>query len=377
MTSEDSGSLDSTQDLLENAPCGYLSTLMDGTIVSANQTFRAWIGATSRELGRFQDLLAPGSRIYHETHLSPMLQMQGFAREIALEIVRFDGSRMPALINSLVRRDSTGAPARIRTVVFDATERRLYESELITAQQREHEVALELQRSLLAGDLPSVANLQLDVAYRASVFGQEAGGDWYDAFWLVEGETVALVVGDIVGRGIGAAAAMGQLRSAVRALALTGLDPSSLLEALDRYARRHQVGQMATVVYAEFTVQTGNVRYACAGHPPPLIVSAGGASRFAWNARSVPLDAAPSPRPRGQDVFELQPGDTLLLYTDGLIEHRAAPIAKGMAQLAERASELRDRPIAELTGSIVDGLRNEDQPDDVCLLAARLLRSPA
>lgn len=103
-------------------------------------------------------------------------------------------------------------------------------------RRQEQEIAQQLQRSLLSGVLPSGPRLEVDFAYRPAVKGLEVGGDWYDAFWLDEGETAALVVGDVVGRGIEAAASMGGLRSAVRALASTGLAPGELLA--DGFRRR-------------------------------------------------------------------------------------------------------------------------------------------
>jgi len=363
---------DGTEALFEDAPCGYLTTRSDGTIVRVNRTFERWTGHGRAELAgrRFQDLLSPGGRIYHDTHYAPLLQMQGTVREIAVEIVRGDGSRLPALVNSVLVRDADGSD-HIRTTVFDATDRRRYEQELLRAQQREHEIAQELQRSLLAGDLPQTPELVLDVAYRPAERGLEVGGDWYDAFWLREGETVGLVVGDVVGRGIRAAATMGQLRSAVRALAATGLGPAALLEALDAYAGRHKVGQMATVVYAELDLPTGRLRYACAGHPPPVIDAPGAEPKFLWEGRSAPLDVAidgPGERPEGGRV--LAPGTLLLLYTDGLVERRADTLAEGMARLLERLDERGSGP--GLADALVDALHDAEHADDVCLLAVRV-----
>ena len=254
---------ESAEDLFETAPCGYLTTALDGTILRVNRTFEELTGHRRDELlgrRRFQDLLSPGGRIYHETHYAPLLHMQGSVREIAVEVVRADGSRLPALVNSVLRHDREGQPGAIRTTVFDATERRRYERELVEARRREQEVALELQRSLLAGTLLEGEGFELGVAYVPADRGLEIGGDWYDAFWLEPGERVGLVVGDVVGRGLTAAATMGQLRSAVRALASTGFEPGALLEALSEFSRRHAVGQMATVAYAEVDVRQGCMR---------------------------------------------------------------------------------------------------------------------
>ena len=370
MTSE--ASLEETaEDLFENAPCGYLSMRLDGTLVRVNHTFESLTGLSREELiGRrhFQDLLSAGGRIYYETHYAPLLQMQGWVREIAVEIVRADGSRLPALINSVLCRDTDGQPQAVRTVVFEATDRRRYEQELLIARRREQKIAQQLQRSMLSGDLPEAPGLKLEFVYRPAVSGLEIGGDWYDAFWLDDGETIGLVVGDVVGRGIDAAATMGQLRSAVRALASNDLPPGPLLDALDAYARRHGVGRMSTLVYARLGIATGRLRYACAGHPPPLLTAPGEKPRFAWGGRSLPLDAAHSPSGARPDAELLvPPGGALVMYTDGLVERPSRPLTEGMAALRDLVAQ--HGPAA---GTAVRALHEAERADDVCVLTASL-----
>ncbi len=366
---------ESADDLFETAPCGYLTTALDGSILRVNRTFEELTGRKRDELlgTRFQDLLTPGGQIYHETHYAPLLRMQGSVREIAIEIVRSDGSNVPAFVNAVVRHDNAGQPRVIRMTVFDATDRRRYEQELLKARRREHEVALELQRGLLAGALREGEGIEVGVAYRPAERGLEVGGDWYDAFWLEEGETLAIVVGDVVGRGLGAAATMGQLRSALRALASTGFEPGPLLEALSEFARRHSVGQMATVAYAELDVRLGCMRYACAGHPPPAIVEPGGAAWFASDGRSPPLDAHNFWSVRPEGTCQLSAEATVVLYTDGLIERRNRPVQAGLDELLAKLDRLRD----QASDTVASSLANEatgttSQPDDVCVLALRL-----
>jgi PAS domain S-box-containing protein len=133
---------ESAEDLYENAPCGYLSALPDGTIVKLNQTFLAWTGYRRDDLvgrKRFQDLLTAGGRIYHETHYAPLLRMQGWVREIAVDIVCADGRRLPALINTVLKNDTAGQPLLARTTVFNATDRREYERELLRQRRRAEE----------------------------------------------------------------------------------------------------------------------------------------------------------------------------------------------------------------------------------------------
>ena len=361
-------------ELFEDAPCGYVVALPDGTITRANRTLHALLGLDPGALTgrRFQALLTVGAQIYHETHYAPLLAMADWAREIAVDLVRADGATVPVLLTSRLLRDGDGRPREVRTVVFEASDRRRYERELVHARDREHAIAAELQRALLGGALPEDDALDLGVTYLPAVAGLEVGGDWYDAFWLGP-RRVGVVVGDVVGRGIGAGTTMGQLRSAVRALASTGLAPGPLLEALDGYARRHGVGQMTTLAYAEVDLATGAVAWACAGHLPPAVVPGPGArAAYAWDGRSAPLDATWEPEPRPDGRLTLAPGGLLVLFTDGLVERVDRPLEDGLARLLEEIGRHGARPAAELaeavTHAALDGRRTTD---DACLLALR------
>jgi PAS domain S-box-containing protein len=131
-------------ELYEQAPCAYLSTLQDGTIIRGNETFFAWIGARAEEIvgkRRFQALLTVGSRIYYETHYAPLLQMQGFVNEIALEVRRADGAVRPIVASARQLRGSDSVPTINRVALFDSTDRRRYEQELLHARKRAEEAA--------------------------------------------------------------------------------------------------------------------------------------------------------------------------------------------------------------------------------------------
>ena len=371
MTEDDALLEESAEDLFEDAPCGYLTCGVDGTILRVNRTFERWTGHDRASLvgRRFRDLLAPAGRIYHETHYVPLLEMQGAVREIALDIVRADGSRLAALVNSPRQPAAAGRPRGVRTTIFDATDRRAYEQELLRARRREQEIAQLLQRSLLSGAPPASDAVCVEVFYRPAHAGHEVGGDWHDAFWLDDEQTTGLVVGDVVGRGIEAAAAMGQLRSAIRALASTGLAPGALLDALDRFVARHRVGRMATVVYAQLDVTTGELRYACAGHPPPVLLAPADPPRLLWDGRSVPLDSVARHGPRRQGTAQLARGSTLLLYTDGLVERRAQSLDIGLEHLLAEAARHQGEDVAGMLSSVVRAM-NDDHGDDLCVLAA-------
>ena len=362
------------QALYDHAPCGYVVTDLRGKLVQVNQTFAELSGYRREELVgqvRLAELFTRGGRIYYETHYAPLLIMQGSVQAIALELLRADGAAVPILVNSVMHRDPGGNPRAIFTTVFDATDRRSYEGELLAARRRERDIAHYLQRSMLSGQLPTGAGFELAFRYDPAEDGLEIGGDWYDAFWLAE-RVIGLVVGDVVGRGIEAAAAMGQLRSAVRALAATGLGPSELLSALDVYAHRHSVGETATVIYAQLDVATGELRFACAGHPPPVLLEAAGEARLLWQGRSRPLwvDERAQARPEAQ--CKIGAGDTIVLYTDGLIEDRARPGEDGLARLLDAMGERGAEPLQNLVETLTDALVYRSHADDVCVLAARL-----
>ena len=673
---------ESAEDLYENAPCGYLSALPDGKIVRVNQTFLTWTGyARDDVIGRrFQDMLTPGGRIYHETHYAPLLRMQGEVREIAVEIECAGGRRLPALINSVLRSDDAGRPVVTRTTVFNASDRKQYERELVSARERERvarerterlqrltaalaaslepaeiavavcselrlddadgvafalidsdeleiaatrgggddsrrgrcalptsgpvadalssgapvflaeaaredeatrlligqdppasaflplgtgarssgivalrlapgrgltdderaflsagaaqssqalerarlhvetadvarrtaflaeashalnagrtvaeradrlvrlivpaladaarveltplneedaaimvatgvsrlverpearrlgrlavetgvpqeavdtergiryiaaplgtpgaplgtlviagstavasrrldhrllaelaertglalenarlyeverSVAHALQQSLLAGSGPADPRVSVATSYSPGVSTLEVGGDWYDAFEVGDGR-VAIVVGDVVGRGLGAATTMGQLRSAVRALALVAAGPAELIEHLDAFVDQADAGRMATVAYADIDLGRGVMRYACAGHPPPVLLRPAATPELLWGGRSTPLSAGAVGIPRIGATVEIEPGSRVVLYSDGLVERRDESLDRGLERLTAELDRLRQRPLAALADELASAmLADQAGRDDVCVL---------
>jgi serine/threonine-protein kinase RsbW len=230
----------------------------------------------------------------------------------------------------------------------------------------ERSVAHALQHSLLAQDLPEDPRLVLAPRYRPGVASLEVGGDWYDAFELAPGR-IGICVGDVVARGLEAATTMGQLRSALRALAAAELGPAGVLTRLDAFAEQVPRGRMATVVYAELDLDDGALRYACAGHPPPLLIDPEGSARLLDEGRSAPLAAATDQRPQAR--VGLRPGSRLLFYTDGLIDRRGRSLERGLARLVEEASSRRTMPAPRLADVLMEVLLAPNPKDDVCLLA--------
>src|SRR5204862_1111138 len=230
----------------------------------------------------------------------------------------------------------------------------------------ERSVAHALQHSLLAGDLPEDPRLVLAPRYRSGVASLEVGGDWYDAFELTAGH-VGICVGDVVARGLEAATTMGQLRSALRALAAAELGPAGVLTRLDAFAEQVPRGRMATVAYAELDLDSGWLSYACAGHPPPLLLDAEGNATLLNEGRSAPLGAATGNRTEAE--IQLAPGSRLVLYTDGLVDRRNRSLERGLGLLVEEASRRRAAAASRLADALLASLLPGEPQDDVCLLA--------
>jgi serine phosphatase RsbU (regulator of sigma subunit) len=252
-------------------------------------------------------------------------------------------------------------PERVVVVLQDVSaEHRLVE--------REHEIAVELQRSLLRQvDVP---DLQTCHVYRAAAPELEVGGDWYDVIRLPHG-AVGHVVGDVVGHGVHAAATMGQLRSALRALAPAFPDPAETLGRVAAFAETIPGAACTTVAYAVLDPGDGRLTYACAGHPPPLVIRSDGSSRFLEGGRSLPLASLAGPRPVSA-YDRLTTGDALLLYTDGLVERRGQDLDAGLDRLRAAALSLSGSPPDQLCDRLVADMTGDDPlHDDICMLAVR------
>ncbi len=233
-----------------------------------------------------------------------------------------------------------------------------------TRFQREHVVADVLQRAVLPDSLPVVEGLLLDAEYRAGVAGTYAGGDWYDVFELGE-DSLFFSVGDVMGKGAAAAALMGQVRSAIRAYAVSGLSPTEVLSSLDGFFDALIEDRVVTAVVGTITPSTGRVVLSNAGHPPPLVVRADGTATFCPMQRSLLIAAGLNGAPRPRDELVLERGDSLVMYSDGLIERRGEIITDGMERLAGRATDIArsgwpDRPAATFASMLSADERTDD-----------------
>jgi phosphoserine phosphatase RsbU/P len=234
------------------------------------------------------------------------------------------------------------------------------------------ELAERLQRTLLS-DPPPVPGLELAVRYLPAVKETQVGGDWYDAFPLPCGATM-LVIGDVAGHDVAAAASMAQARGVLRGIAQTVEGPpAAVLRALDR-ALQH-LGEATPVTAVVAVVRsapdgTTVLRWSNAGHPPPVVVAADGTVEVLERDPDLLLGVDPT-AVRVDHARVLAPGDTLLLYTDGLIERRGVPLDDGTAWLAVELGGLAGLPLETMTDALLADMA-EGLADDVAVLAARV-----
>ncbi|MFG1651203.1 SpoIIE family protein phosphatase [Micromonospora sp. NPDC049275] len=232
--------------------------------------------------------------------------------------------------------------------------------------EAEHRIATTLQHSLLPRTLPQLPGAVVASRYLPGSADVEVGGDWYDALAL-EGDDLVLVIGDVVGKGVQAAAAMGQLRNALRAYLLEGFDPGESLSRLNRLVGSTEGRSFATVVCLLFSPRTGRLRYASAGHPSPLLIRGDDVAFLHDRALGPPVGAIPDATYRTVEG-ELPAGSRLLLYTDGLIEDRQLGIDAALAQLRADAATPGEH-VADLIDTVVERVTGRPRRDDVAVLA--------
>jgi anti-anti-sigma factor len=278
----------------------------------------------------------------HSTLLRRMLTLQGYDAVAALT----------ALVLASVISERTEAIAEARRVL-----------------QREQRITETLQRSLLPNRIPQIPGVAVACRYFPGAAGLEVGGDWYDVFVLPDGR-IGLTVGDVVGRGPGAAASMGQLRTAVRAYALDTGSPAAVVDRLSRLVREFEEAQMATLIYGILDPIAGTLTFESAGHPPPLLINPDGTARFLNEAHSTPLGVAVGSSTN--TVVPIGPGSTLVFYTDGLVEPRNGSIEAGMESLLLAVEGYTGDLDSLCDERILRPPRPESPQDDVAVLAIRL-----
>ena len=303
--------------------------------------------------------------------LDPMLEAAG-PRALMASPLTVKG-RMAGVVEIGTRKERRFTPEEESLLVLMA-DRAGLAIEHARAYEREVDTVEMLQRSLLPEKLPVLPGLRLAARYEPGGLGVNVGGDWYDAIPLEDGR-VGLAMGDVVGHGLEAASLMGQLRHAARAYALEGHSPPAVLDRLDRLVRSLPGAQMATLQYLVVDSDLRTVRFASAGHVPPLVVSPDGEARFLEGAPNPPLGVFDS---AGHEELtaKLEQGSTIVLYTDGLVEQRGVSIDAGLEALRRAARNPAD-PV-ELCHHLVESmLYIHPAHDDIAVLALQALPASA
>jgi anti-anti-sigma factor len=287
------------------------------------------------------------------------------------------------------RRAADGTVNGLLIMAADVTERvarqRAADAERRDAEDRRppaRGIVAELQEALLPTALPVLPRARIAARYLVAGQEQTAGGDWFDAIPL-DGGRVALVVGDVVGHGVAASAAMGQLRAVLAELLAAEADLGQVLRRTDVFAARMPALRAATLALAVLDPATGTLRYTTCGHPPPLVIAADGTARYLEGTGTGPL-GTDSPPVLADSV--LAPGELVLLYSDGLVERPDRPPADGMAELAVVAADAAANRTLTLGADpaavervcqlTVELLTRTGHADDVTALAAQRLAEP-
>ncbi|WP_097957759.1 MULTISPECIES: ATP-binding SpoIIE family protein phosphatase [unclassified Streptomyces] len=250
----------------------------------------------------------------------------------------------------------------------DVTDHAEAAERLRTSERRHRETAVTLQRSLLPQELEQPDDLRIAATYQPGGTDAAVGGDWYDVITLGAGRT-ALVIGDVMGRGVRAAAVMGQLRTAVRAYARLDLPPHEVIQLLDVLAAEIDASQIATCVYAVHDPNEGHLVYASAGHLPILVRDEDGTVHRAADPTGPPLGTGGWVHTSG--TIALPPGSTAVLYTDGLVERRSEDIDEGVASLARALSGAKGSPQVVCDRLIRSLGVTAEHDDDVAVLVVQ------
>jgi serine phosphatase RsbU (regulator of sigma subunit)/anti-sigma regulatory factor (Ser/Thr protein kinase) len=267
-------------------------------------------------------------------------------------------------VGSLTLRDFSEGDVELLQLVGDRVALSIARSRLLLQGR----IAQTLQRSLLPRDLPQLPGFELAARYLPAARESAIGGDWYDVIELGSGR-LGLAIGDVAGHGIAAATFMGQLRSATRAYALDVERPAEILRRLARFANQ-EPSRMATFIYATLDLDTCVVDFARAGHPYPLLLRADGEASFLTEAAGPPLGSGTA-HPYDQQRVTMQAGDTLILYTDGLIERRDRMLSEGEEALLTAARAAPDDPELRCQAIIADLIGDIEAADDIAVIAVQ------
>ncbi len=306
----------------------------------------------------------------HADILNPILREKGIQSLLGVPLI-VEGDLIGVLhVGSLTPRTFQETDVAILQTAALRAAPAIERAQLYAALEREHRVATVLQRSLLPRRMPEMVGVSVAARYLPA--RDEVGGDWYDVIELPRGR-LAIAIGDVVGHGIRAAALMGQLRTALRAYAVEGKGPAETLETVDRFVSGLGENPMATAAYAVLDTASGKLRFASAGHLPPIIVG-GGQARIAEAEPAPPLGVFPYGTVPEHELT-LEQGEMIVFYTDGLVERPREPLNEGIDRLAEVIRHTET--VEEACVRAVDALLPSAGPrDDVAIVAMRNIGIP-
>lgn len=388
------GAAEDVRRVFENVPAMLVGLAgPDHRFIAANAAYRSFrptfdpIGRPAREL--YPEL--EGQQIYQMFDRVYRTGEPQAAKEWRVQ-ANYDGSAIEErFFDFLVtaRRQNDGTVEGVQLIMNDVTgkvrARRETEARMKELSERYRVVrdsATVMQQALLAPSVPVVPDADIAAEYLVAAQDTAAGGDWFDAVAL--GDRLILIVGDVVGHGVHAAAVMAQLRTALRMQILGGHSIEEALEAVDRFHDHVPGSDSATLCVGALDAATGEFRYCTAGHPPPLVVAADGTARYAEPSGAGPL-GSDTGFPMRSEVLDV--GDAILLYTDGLIERPGRPLVASTAEFADLAANVAAgqgfvmdspaRPVDRICSETLELLlRSTGYNDDVTLLAAQRRTPP-
>jgi len=306
----------------------------------------------------------------HADIMNPILREKGIQSLLGVPLI-VEGTLIGVLhVGSLTPRSFGSNDLAILQLAAARAAPAIERASLTARLEHEHSVSVALQRSLLPNRLGDFPGVRLAARYLPA--REEVGGDWYDVIELPRGR-IGLVIGDVVGHGIAAAALMGRLRTALHAYSIESYGPGRALELVDRFVQSLGEPAMATAAYAVFDGYTSTLQYATAGHLPPILVSADGA-RVLEVPPAPPLGAFPYGRIPEHELA-LGSGETLFLYTDGLIERRGIPLTDGIQALCRSLSGAAS-PEEACVAAVADLVPIEGLSDDVAIVAIQNVPLP-
>jgi PAS domain S-box-containing protein len=360
------------RNMADHAPVMIWVTDADGSCTYLNRRWYEFTGQSEDDaLGRgWLDATHPDDRSEAERAFADANRRQvSFSLDYRLR--RHDGSYRWAVDAAAPRFSDDGRFLGFVGSVMDLTERKRIEQDIADQRDREHDIAVRLQESLLPAAPVDDARVEIATAYVASAELLQVGGDWFETFHARDGR-VGIVVGDVVGHNVEAAAAMGQLRAGLLALTAHVDTPAELLRDLDEFAQRNHITDFATALCVMLDPRDGTIEYSSAGHPPSLLCPPDGPARWLEGGRWGPLGVFEvGTRPTATDV--LGPDDVLVAYSDGLVERRGGDLEEGFRLLADTVEHNRSATMQELCDRTLDALADgEGFQDDTVLVCLRL-----